>query len=127
MNRRGILALLGGAVAMPGAVGAKTAAAIMGIDPHSPSPMPATQVVEARCAGPISGSFWGTPTQIAFQAGQSARHEAATDANRYSHMKSWGPAFRRSVIAREMQVEIMFEHKCREDSEFFAKVIGMMK
>jgi hypothetical protein len=124
MNRRGILALLGGAIAAPSVVGAKTASAVLDVNPHSPSPMPLEQIGIGNA--PTTNTFWGSPAQIAIDASREARHEIAQN-TRYAHMKSWGPAFRHTVISRERQIERLLEEKLRTDEAFLSKFWEALK
>lgn len=121
MNRRGLLALLGGAVALPSPMGAKAAAQILGIDPLPPAPMPIDQICEAS-TGPSNGHFWGSDAQISLDARRQAHYET-TKHDRYGHMKSWSTAFKRSVVQREIQIEKMLEYRLQSDSAFLQRVL----
>ncbi len=122
MNRRGILALFGGAVAMP-AVGAKAAAQSMGIDLAVGNVLAGS--TEGLCPPvDISGGWWGSAPNIAFEVKSAAREY---ERNRYDHMKSWGRGFRQSVIEREIMAERLFRSKCERDEAFVTKVFGALK
>ena len=122
MKRRGLLALLGGAAVAPASLGPKAAAAILGIDPLPPAPMPVEQAV-TESAGIESGRFWGSSAQIAMDARRSALYES-TRQDRYAHMKSWSTAFKRSVVQREIQIEKMIEHRAMSDDDFLKRLIA---
>lgn len=130
INRRSILALIGGAAATPAAAGVREASKILGIDPSLNGPMPQTEgnVCSTGGADPCSvgNDWWGSSLQIAMDARRMAFHETGT-ADRYSHMKSWSPAFKRSVVAREIQIEQLFEAKCRRDQEFVKRILGVQR
>lgn len=118
INRRGIIGMLLGAASTP-ATGAKTAAAALGLDLNSP-----TMMAEAAEASGISSSaWWGSSLNIAFDS----RREAQFDANRpgggrYGHMKSWGHAFRRSVVQKELIVERIIVERANKDEAFLARI-----
>lgn len=121
MKRRSLLSLFGGAVLAPG-IGPKEAAKILGVHPHPPAPMPVSQAVEGF--GENIG-WWGSALEIRMGARRAAVYEAASQ-DRYAHMKSWGPAFKRSVVQREIQIERMLEAKCQRDEEFMKRVMGLL-
>jgi len=121
MNRRGLLALLGGAVAMP-AVGVKSAAAALGV--------PNVLNVEATSAEvggltPSLGGWWGSPLQIALDAKEASAREVQAG-HAYPHMKSWGHAFRSMVVERDHLVLMTYRQKMQEDADFRAKVLAAL-
>lgn len=119
MNRRGLLSLLGGAAAMP-TVGVKTAADALGIDMAMNAPMPVDQV---GCEPVPSAGWWGSPAQIAFEAKREADYQQS---NKYAHMKSWSASYRRAVVAREIQVERIFQRKMEVEESYFQAVARKM-
>lgn len=121
MNRRGILALLGGAAAMP-TVGVKAAASTLGVGQSLVAGSGAATIAGAPT--PRSG-WWGSPLQIAFDAKERAayrldRHDA------YPHMKSWGRAFRQSAVERDELIMTMYRRKMEEDHDFRDKVLSAL-
>jgi hypothetical protein len=121
MNRRGILALLGGAVAMP-AVGVKAAADTLGVSNVVGLGSSGAEV--AGCA-PSSGGWYGSPLQIAFDAKERAQYDLR-EGRAYPHMKSWGHAFRSSAVERDHLILMTYRQKMQEDSDFREKVLAAL-
>jgi hypothetical protein len=116
MNRRGILALLGGAVAMPSA-GLKAAAETLGVSNVIGVGSGVNEVV--GCAPSVG--WWNSPLQMSLDAKERANHDMRAGTP-YPHMKSWGHAFRSSVVERDHQILLVYRQKMQEDSEFREKV-----
>lgn len=121
MNRRSLLGLLGGAVAMP-SVGAKSAAAALGIDAAALAP---SEVLEGAKLGPAVNGWWGSPMQIAFDAKERTRYEAQHGAA-YPHMKSWGHGFRIMQADRDNLILQMYRQKMESDTAFRDKVLAAL-
>lgn len=123
MDRRRLLSMIVGSAAAP-AIGAKTAARILGVGIDAIGPMPADVVGTEQAAAtgaPQAGVWWGTPAQIAMDSKRRAMW--SDESRRYDHFKSWGPAFRRSIIARELQAEELLQRKFERDEDFLARVL----
>jgi hypothetical protein len=121
LNRRGLLALLGGAVAMP-SVGVKTAASTLGLD----AAIGVGSTDLGSPASPASASgWWGSPLQIAFDAKERASYRMERG-QAYPHMKSWGHAFRQSAVERDEQIMLLYRRKMEDDQLFREKVLGVM-
>ena len=102
------------------AMGAKTAASILGVGIDAIGPQP----VEAMSSGVAVGEhdWWGSAAQIAMDARNQAHWES--EQARYSHMKSWGPAFKRSIIARELQAENMLRSRMERDQNLMERFLA---
>lgn len=120
MNRRGILALLGGAAVMPG-VGVKAAAEALGVSNVVGLGSGSAEV--AGCGAPTSGGWWGSPLQIALDAKERASHDLQ-HGRAYPHMKSWGHAFRSSAVERDHLVLMAYRQKMQEDADFRERVLA---
>ena len=125
MDRRGLLKALLGATVAP-LLGPKAAAQALGVS-LATNAAPILDVVsgsdhiEAGMPNPIGGRpWWGSPMQIAFDARRAARYEQN---GRYAHFKSWGPAFREAVIAREELAMQLMQRKCEAEAGFYGKVV----
>jgi hypothetical protein len=119
MNRRGILALLGGAAAMP-TVGLKSAASALGMETALVAGSSGEMVVPAP---PSSEGWWGSGLQMAFDAKERA--ECAMRENRvYPHMKSWGHGFRQMAAERDAMIMIAYRQKMQDDQSFREKVLA---
>ena len=119
MNRRGLLSLIAGSMAAP-AIGAKTATSILAVSTDLVGPMP---VEGATTATPLEANgWWGSAAQIAMDARIQSHWES--EQARYSHMKSWGPAFKRSIIARELQAENLLRRKLERDQDLLNRVLA---
>ena len=120
LNRRGLLSLIAGSMAAP-AIGAKTAASILGVSTDLVGPMPVEGSSAAVGAIEPAG-WWGSAAQIAMDARIQSHWES--EQARYSHMKSWGPAFKRSIIARELQAENLLRRKLERDQDLLERVLA---
>jgi len=121
MNRRSILALLGMAASAPATgpiMGAKTAAAAIGMSLAANEP-----IAQGAPSGP---GFWDSPVARRLDATASAR-EAVHRGDRYGHMKSWGAGFRHSVITREIIAEREFVNRLQSDQELLARVSAILR
>ena len=126
MDRRGLLKALLGATAAP-LIGPKAAAKALGVS-LATNATPIADVVQGpgnimSGGGMSAPRWWGSPMQITLEARRAARHEANT---RYAHFKSWGPAFRESVIVREEVAMLLIERQCQQDDGFFDKVVTLL-
>jgi hypothetical protein len=124
MNRRSLLALLGGAVVSP-SVGVKAAASALGMTDALALNGPKEVAHGIACSGPHSSSFWGSPLQIAFDAKEQARHHIG-HGHAYPHMKSWGHGFRTMVVERDFYLQNLYRHKMQEDAGFREKVLSAL-
>lgn len=132
MDRRGILKLLVGSAAAP-MLGAKAAASALGVSLATN----AVPIMEAAGGYEVAdlctagrAQYYGSPFQLAFDARRAARYEAAQGTGRYAHFKSWGPAFREAVIAREELSLEMLRRKMEAEEGFAEKVLtalGVLK
>lgn len=120
MNRRSLLALLGGAAAAP-VMGAKAAASGLGLDAATISGASAHELV-AGIAGPSNG-WWGSPLQAAFDAKERASYRLDRG-DGFPHMKSWGRAFRLSQVEREEVLLSLYRRKMESDAAFFEKAMA---
>ena len=121
MNRRSILALLGMAATAPvagPAMGAKTAAAALGVSLATNEP-----IAQGAPSGP---GFWDSPVARRLDAAAIAR-EAVHSRSRYGHMKSWGAGFRHAVICREIAAEREFSDRLQSDQQFFERVSAILR
>jgi len=121
MNRRSLIALLGGAVAVP-SVGVKAAAEALGVSNVVALGSGSAEV--AGCA-PSSGGWWGSPLQIALDAKERAAHDLH-QGRAYPHMKSWGHAFRSSVVERDHLLLMTYRQKMQEDASFREKMLAAL-
>lgn len=121
MNRRSILALLGGAAVMP-AVGVKAAASALGVETAL---LAGGGNVEVAGCAPSAGGWWGTPLQIALDAKERVHHDMA-HSKPYPHMKSWGHGFRQMVAERDTTILMAYRQKMQEDSEFRDRVLAAL-
>lgn len=125
MNRRSLLALLGGAVAVP-SVGVKAAASALGVE---------TALIAGALNGPEpsglastglnGGGWWGSPLQMALDARERTNHDM-THGHAYPHMKSWGHGFRTSAVERDNLILMMYRQKMQEDEGFRHKVLAAL-
>lgn len=125
MNRRGILKLLSlgaGSVASAPVMGTGAIASALGLDMSTNAPMPVDQLADCH---PSTSDFWGSPMSIAIDAKHGARHQVS-QGERYAHMRSWGAAFRQSVVEREIQAEMLFRQKLMDDEGFRSTVMKLM-
>lgn len=122
MNRRTLLAALGTAFADPKAVSAKAMESVISGGPHQPGRIISSVSLAGQNKTP---DFWGSDIQNIIHASRIARQEIPGD--RYAHMKSWGPAFRRMVITHEHIAEARFEKECAQNEEFLARVLEALK
>jgi hypothetical protein len=120
MNRRGILALLGGAAAMP-AVGVKAAASGLGLE----TALVAGSGVPELVAGgaPPSNGWWGSPLQIAFDVKERVGYKMERG-DAYPHMKSWGRGFRQMAVERDEMILAVYRRKMENDAAFYEKVMA---
>lgn len=135
MDRRGLLKLFAGSAAAP-LFGAKAAANALGVSlATNAAPIVeelgvATGAAQCTGMGNPHAQYYGSPVQMAFDARRAARYEAGQNIGRYAHFKSWGPAFRESVIAREeLAIEIL-RRKMEVEDGFAEKVftaLGVLK
>ena len=121
MNRRSILALLGGAAAMP-AVGVKAAASALGVETAL---LAGSGNVEVAGCAPSAGGWWGSPLQIALDARERVHHDMA-HSKPYPHMRSWGHGFRRMVAERDAAILMTYRQKMQEDAEFRDRVLAAL-
>lgn len=121
MNRRSLLSLLGGAVAMP-SVGVKSAATALGIEPAA---LTLSEVLEGAKTGPAVNGWWGSPMQIAFDAKERTRYEAQHGVA-YPHMKSWGHGFRIMQAERDNLILQVYRQKMEADTAFRDKVLAAL-
>jgi hypothetical protein len=120
MRRRGFLSLLGMSAAVP-AIGVKAAASHIGLPLAAVTPTPEALGVEV--AANVSG-WWGSPTQLVFEARAQARYPEAL--RRFDHMKSWGHGFREIMTAREIAAERLMQRFMDDDEKFRAKVLAAL-
>lgn len=121
MNRRSILALLGGAAVVP-AVGVKAAASALGVETALLAGSGNVEIAE--CA-PSAGGWWGSPLQIAIEARERV-HNEMVHGKPYPHMKSWGHGFRRMVAERDAAILMAYRQKMQEDSDFRDRVFAAL-
>jgi len=121
MNRRSLLALLGGASVMP-AVGVKAAASALGVETAL---LAGSGNVEVAGCAPSAGGWWGSPLQIALDARERVHHDMA-HSKPYPHMKSWGHGFRQMVAERDTTILMAYRQKMQEDSEFRDRVFAAL-
>lgn len=119
MNRRSLLTLLGGAAAMP-SVGVKAAAEALGVS----NVVGIGSGAVAGCA-PAAGGWWGSPLQIALDAKERASYDLR-EGRAYPHMKSWGYAFRSSVVERDHLLLMTYRQKMQEDASFREKMLAAL-
>ena len=118
MNRRGLLSAIMGGGAAVSALGPKAAAAALGMDLTTVGaaiPMP-------EAIG-IGNPWYGSLPHIRLEAAIEAKSRAHY--GEYAHMKSWGRAFRLSVIEREAMAHSLLRQKMDRDEIFAAKVISL--
>ena len=124
LSRRGILGLLGGAIAAP-QVGAKAAAETLGLPGMAVTSEPfPVEPFFGSGLGDSKHHWWGSIPQISLEASYEARH---SERHRYDHMKSWGAAFRHSVTRRDIMLERMFQMKAERDEAFTDKLKAFLK
>jgi hypothetical protein len=121
MNRRGLLALLGGAVAAP-SVGVKAAAEALGVS--NVVGLGSGSLENVACA-PSSGGWWNSPPQIALDAKERATQDMH-HGRAYPHMKSWGHGFRSSVVERDHLLLMTYRQKMQEDASFREKIFAAL-
>lgn len=121
MNRRGLLALLGGAAAMP-SVGVNAAASALGI---GSGPIGPDLIAGEGGNIPGSNGWWGSPLQIAFDAKERASYRLERG-DGYPHMKSWGRAFRQSQVERDELLMSMYRRKMESDASFYGAVMSTL-
>jgi hypothetical protein len=122
MNRRSLLALMGGAVTVP-SIGVKAAASALGVETALLSGALDGPEPGAYATGLNSNGWWGSPLQMALDARESTNHDMA-NGNAYPHMKSWGRGFRTSVVELDNLILMMYRQKMREDADFRERVLA---
>ena len=121
MNRRSLLALIGGAAAVP-SVGVKAAAQALGV-----SNVVGIGSGVAELTGTLAdtGDWWGSPVQLAFDAKERAAHDLLQGRS-YPHMKSWGHSFRSSVVEKDHLILMAYRQKLQGDDAFREKVFAAL-
>lgn len=122
MNRRSLLALLGGATALP-SVGVKAAAEALGV---SNVVGLGSGAVEVAGLTPGLAGWWGSPLQIALDAKERAVHDLQHGLA-YPHMKSWGHGFRSSVVEKDHVLLLTYRQKMQEDASFRERIFAALR
>lgn len=126
MDRRGLLKFVLGATAAP-LLGPKAAAHALGVS-LATNAAPILDAAQSSTglgpASPSIGTYWGSPLQMSIDARRAARYEAGQNIGRYAHFKSWGPAFREAVIAREELAVELLRRKMERDESFAERALA---
>lgn len=123
MNRRALLKLLGGAVALP-SVGVKTAASALGI-PAAMAATPETyDAISSGACAPVFNShgWWGSAAETSLHARRAGRERVASG-DAYPHMKSWGRGFRTIITEQDERIHALFIRRMERDSDFASKML----
>lgn len=123
MNRRAILKLLGGSVAAP-AVSVKAAAGALGLGSTLSSAGLSDTVGHEHGGVSYEEGWYGSPAQMFLESKDRAAYNVMRGGS-YSHMKSWGHAFRVAAETQDVYQRSRIDREMGRNEKFREKVLRM--